>query len=83
MIQLDFYAIITAIEIIRTAKNIKQSDLINGIIDPSNYTKIKKGQLNINIEDAHKLLARLNATWEDVEDLNFWKIGRASCRERV
>ncbi|MBF0726192.1 hypothetical protein [Enterococcus gallinarum] len=72
MIQLDFYAIITAIEIIRTAKNIKQSDLINGIIDPSNYTKIKKGQLNINIEDAHKLLARLNATWEDVEDLNFW-----------
>lgn len=72
MIELNFYAIITAIENLRIARNMKQKELIAGIIDPSSYSKMKNNQLNINLQDAYALLNRLNANWIDLEDTYFF-----------
>lgn len=72
MIKLDFYAIIQAIDELRIARNMKQTDLIKNIMDPSSYSKMKNNQLNINLEDAYKLLVRLNANWVDLEDTYFF-----------
>ncbi len=72
MIELNFYAIITAIENLRIARNMTQKELIAGIIDPSSYSKMKNNQLNINLQDAYALLNRLNANWIDLEDTYFF-----------
>lgn len=72
MLKLNHLTLINGIEKIRNARNIPQKKLINGLIDPSNYSKMKNGQLHINLEDAYELLNRLHANWEDIEAMSLF-----------
>lgn len=72
MLKLNYLALINAIEKIRVSRKIPQKELINGLIDPSNYSKMKKNQLHINLEDAYELLNRLHANWTDIEDMSLF-----------
>lgn len=72
MLKLNYLALINAIEKIRVSRKIPQKELIDGLIDPSNYSKMKKNQLHINLEDAYELLNRLHANWTDIEDMSLF-----------
>ena len=72
MLKLNYLALINAIEKIRVFRKIPQKDLIDGLIDPSNYSKMKKDQLHINLEDAYELLNRLHANWTDIENMSLF-----------
>ncbi|GAB7306586.1 helix-turn-helix domain-containing protein [Enterococcus gallinarum] len=72
MLQLEINHLINAIENLRQAKHVSQKELCLGIMDPSTYSKIKKGELSLSLKDGYEFLSRLNASWTDVESLNLF-----------
>lgn len=72
MIQLEVSHLFEAIDKLRIARKISQKDLCQGIMDPSTYSKIKKGDLALNLKDSYEFLSRLNASWADIQSLNLF-----------
>lgn len=58
-----------AIEFLREKKKIPRPELIDGVITQSAYSKIKHGSRRLRMNETEKLLLRLNARNQDIEDI--------------